>query len=218
MSMLALPAAVIFDMDGVILDTEPLHWQAFQYAGTQLGYVFDEALMLGFIGRTNADNQRDLLARFGGGFPLEALWRHCRAYWQEHVGTRDLPRKPGLLELLDALDARGIRKAIATSTHHAEALHHLGRLADRFETITTGDQVPHGKPAPDIYLRAAQSLALEVSSCWVIEDSEAGIRSAHAAGMTPIMVPDLKQPSDEVARLAWHICPSLHDIQTLLPP
>lgn len=211
-----LPAAMLFDMDGVILDTEPIHWQAFRYAGAQIGYDFDEPLLLGFIGRTTADNRRDIIARFGEDFPFEALWGHWHRYWQAHVGQHGIPHKPGLAELLDTLDTLGIRKAIATSSHRAEALHNLGRLADRFETITTGDQVAHGKPAPDIYLRAARTLSLAPAACWVIEDSEAGVRAAHAAGTTPLMVPDLKPPSDEVARLAWRVLPSLHHVPPLL--
>ena len=122
-----------------------------------------------------------------------------------------MPHKRGLVEFLDFLEAKAIPKAVATSTVTASARDALSRagVLSLFEIIVGGDAIQHGKPAPDIFLEAAAQLGAEPSDCVVLEDSEPGIRAACAAGMTPILIPDLREPTQEMRQLAHTVVPSL---------
>ncbi len=137
---------------------------------------------------------------------------------QEHIEQNGIPVKPGVWELLDRLDSHSIATAVATSTSHHGATERLTatKLIDRFQVIITGDQIERGKPAPDIFLAAAEALNLAAQNCVVLEDSEAGIQAAHAAGMLPIMVPDMKQPSPAIRKVAYQVIPSLHEVIEIL--
>ena len=131
----------------------------------------------------------------------------------EHFDKFGVTFKPGLHELLDFLEAAGLPKAVATSSCRESAMRKLtaGRLVDRFQAIVTGDDVQNGKPAPDIFLAVAEKLSVSPERCLVFEDSENGVLAAHNAGMPAIMIPDAKQPTKEVAALAYKNFPSLAD-------
>jgi HAD superfamily hydrolase (TIGR01509 family) len=105
---------------------------------------------------------------------------------------------------------------LATSSPRVLALRCLGDLVSRFNALAFGDEVSHAKPAPDLFLLAAQRLGIEPTDCLVLEDSEAGVRAARAAGMDVIMVPDLVPPSDEIASMATHVCATLHNVRSLI--
>ena len=126
--------------------------------------------------------------------------------------------KPGLLSLLDQLEAAAVPRAVATSSSAKQAAETLeaSGLADRFAHIVTSDQVACGKPAPDLYLEAARRLGLSPTACIALEDSEAGVQSASTAGMTVVMVPDLKKPSLQAESQAYRILPSLHQAAPLI--
>jgi HAD superfamily hydrolase (TIGR01509 family) len=208
--------AVIFDMDGLILDTEFIYRLAWQKAASELNCDLSDSLYLTLVGRSNSDAEAILLNTFGDGFSLplfRSRWAQC---WQEHVQKHGIGMKPGLLELLDLLDEHHIPKAVATSTIWDEAMLSLGELVRCFDSIVTGDQVRRGKPAPDIYLLTASQLQVSAHRCLVLEDSEAGARAACEAGMMTIMVPDLIQPSEEVTAQVYNICSSLHEVRELL--
>jgi HAD superfamily hydrolase (TIGR01509 family) len=205
--------AVVFDMDGLMLDTERIYHSAFQAAGADLGYDFDEQLLLSTTGRTIPDCYWLIVEHFGPAFPLavfEERWPHR---WREEIARHGIPQKPGLIELLDWLDERQIPKAVATSTAWEDARFTLqsGGIAGRFALLVTGDQISNGKPAPDIYLLAAARLGIDPTRCAALEDSEAGVLAAATAGMTTIMVPDTQIPSPAVATRAALVAPSLHE-------
>jgi HAD superfamily hydrolase (TIGR01509 family) len=211
-------SAVLFDMDGLMLDTERLLYAAWQRAMADFGYEASEEVFLASVGTTVARTNQILRAAYGPDFPLEATNNRTGDYvWQE-VDAHGAPLKPGLLALLDYLEARGIPKAVASSSERATIDRLLGSvdLLWRFAVTVAGDEVAHGKPAPDIFLLAASRLGVEPGRCLVLEDSEPGARAAHAAGMAVIIVPDLKPPSDEVARLAAAVLPDLHAVQAWL--
>ena len=210
------PSAIIFDMDGLMLDSEPIYRMAWQQAAGELGYHLDDAYYLRLVGRKNAEAEAEVVATFGPAFPLPAFRAHWTARWEAHVREHGLPAKPGLAELLDQLDTWAMPKAVATSTERTPALRSLGGLARRFDALVTGDEVRAGKPAPDIFLLAAHRLGAEPRRCVVLEDAEAGIRAAHAAGMAPILVPDLQEPSPHVVALACRRCASLHEVRAVL--
>ncbi|MBB3172375.1 HAD superfamily hydrolase (TIGR01509 family) [Endobacter medicaginis] len=206
--------AVIFDMDGLILDTETLAMDALVSAGAELGYDMPRSFCHLMIGAP-ADRCRELVVeRYGADFPLERYFELQEIHLRRLVDAGRMQLKRGVLELLDWLDAQGIRRAIATSSSRARTDHHLGLMgiAQRFEHIVTRDDVTRGKPNPDPFLTAAKKLGIAPAHCLVLEDSFNGIRAAHAAGMRVIMVPDLLDPTDEIRGLAHRVVPSLHDV------
>jgi HAD superfamily hydrolase (TIGR01509 family) len=206
------PDAVIFDMDGLMLDTEPLYRRSWQDAAQAMEREISDELYATFIGRGTDDCMRMLGAHFGPEFMLSEFLQRSRAAWRECVTQRGIPHKPGLLELLEFFDAHALPRAVATSTKRENALFCLGELAARFHAIATGDEVQNGKPAPDIFLLAASRLGVAPATCLVLEDSDAGARAARAAGMNVVVVPDLLPPSPH----ATHVCASLLEVRNLL--
>ncbi len=209
-------SAVIFDMDGLLFDSEPVYRDSWQESARELGHELTDQMYLGLIGRRIALCEAELGERFGAGFSVPRFRELWKARWHQRVTSRGVELKPGASEFLDFVERRGLPRAIATSSAGPEARLVLGELASRFGAIVTGDQVANGKPAPDIYLAAARSLAVDPSRCLVLEDSEPGATAARAAGMACIIVPDLKQPSPEVAAGALRVCVSLHEALELV--
>jgi HAD superfamily hydrolase (TIGR01509 family) len=210
--------AVIFDMDGLMLDTERVARRSWRRAMSDLGFVLEESTYLQIVGRTLHDAQVVMGNAYGPKFPFQQVYALRQAYYDADLLEQGVPVKPGLFDLLDYLDAHGVPKAVASSTFRKFAEYKLNGagLLTRFEKIVCGDEVTHGKPAPDIFLQAARLLNIDAARCVVLEDSEAGIRAAYAAGMLPVMVPDLKQPVEEVSRLAFRVLPGLPDVIPLL--
>lgn len=210
--------AVIFDMDGLMLDTERLAQRAWQEAARAWEYELPDHVFLAAVGRTAADTGAIFAADYGEGFPFEEMYARKQELLHEIIETEGIPTKPGLFELLDTIDALGLQKAVATSTARPLAEVKLAQadLRRRFNVVVCGDEIPRGKPAPDIFLAAAQQLQIEPGRCVVLEDSEAGIQAAHGAGMIPVWVPDLKAPTPETTPLAHAILPSLCQVPDLL--
>lgn len=205
--------AVIFDLDGVILDSERIYRSCWQRAATDMECEVSDELYARLIGLKDHDAEQLLVQELGADFPMKEFGNRWAGYFEECLEKEEIPRKAGLDRLLDFLESRGLPTAIATSTHRQRALRSIGSLAQRFSVMVTGDEIEHGKPAPDIFLRAAERLNVPARRCWVIEDSEPGIRAASAAGMTPVLVPDLKVPSAGVRDLAAYVCSSLDEVR-----
>lgn len=207
-------SAVIFDMDGVLLDTEPLYQQAMQQACTDLGYTMTKELHGAQIGMPINDAEALMLAYFGVDFPVtlytEYTHKTMAALMADHV-----PVKPGVEELLFELNSRKIPVAVATSTSSPIAPDRLksAGLFDKFMTVVTRNDVKFGKPHPEPFLTAAQRIGVDPKTCIALEDSHNGIRSAHGAGMMAIMVPDLLPPTDEITQLCHAVMPSLHHVR-----
>ncbi|MEL6246792.1 MAG: HAD family phosphatase [Cyanobacteria bacterium J06648_16] len=210
--------AILFDMDGLMLDSETVYHTAWQQAVTELGYTFDSGLYLDLVGRSNAEAERLMLEAFGGDFPVETFRTDWTRHWQRRVQTQGMPTQPGLWELLDFLEAEQMPKAVGTSSNAAEAALSLksNRLWARFSAIVTVDDVAAGKPAPDIFLLAAQRLGMSPSDCLVLEDSNAGVEAAVTAGCQVIMVPDLQTPTPDSQARALQVCESLHEVLAML--
>jgi len=211
----ARPQAVIFDMDGTLLDTEPLAALAWEEAAARLGVRFDRALALAMVGRNFADCEAFLRGHFDAGYPTEALLGSWHATYDAIVARDGFALKDGVHDLLDWLEALAIPRAVATSTRRLRAEAKLAgcNLLPRFAVVVGGDEVARGKPAPDIYLAAAGRLGVDPAACIALEDSEPGFRSALAAGMAPILIPDLKAPSPELLALAPLVLPSLSAVR-----
>ncbi len=208
---LCRPLAVIFDMDGTLLDTEPLAARAWEEAAAALGVDFDPALALAMVGRNFADCSAFVRGHFGPDYPTAALLGNWHAAYDAIVSRDGFAIKEGAHALLDWLEAVGIPRAIATSTRRARAKAKLAHCAllPRFDAIVGGDEVAHGKPSPAIYLVAAARLGIAPQACVALEDSETGYRAALAAGMAPILIPDLMAPSAELLDLAPLVLRSL---------
>ena len=154
---------------------------------------------------------------FGPAFPYVGIRHRWRTYAEAHIGQFGIPHKSGLLALLEMLEPLRLPKAVATSTRkqNAVALLEKVRILHHFSTVVGGDEVSKGKPDPEIFLTAAARLDVQPERCIVFEDSPAGIRGAHAAGMIPILVPDLIEPPPDIRALACRVLESLEEARGL---
>jgi len=198
-------AGVVLDMDGLMLDTEPIWRDAWQRAARELGFDLTDAMYVDFIGLPGPACEDLLIRFFSEAFPMDAFRLRRRVHWDAIVEDRGIPHKSGLPEFLDAVDALGLPKAVATSTVTEIARLNLERagLAGRFPVVVGGEQVTRGKPEPDIYLEAARRLQVPPSACLALEDSNVGIVAASRAGMVSLLIPDILEPSAD-ARAAAH--------------
>ena len=192
--------AFIFDMDGLMFDTERVFIGAWDYAGEKLGLGKAGYMLMRTLGmNTDSCNQawRD---EFGADVDIAAMWNYSREYLEDYYSKHAVAVKPGLYELLEYLRGKGYRLAVASSTKRAKVEQNLVSTNVRgyFDVVIAGDMVERSKPEPDIYLRAAAELNVKPEDCIALEDSRNGLLSAHAAGMPVIMVPDLWQPDETV--------------------
>lgn len=207
--------AVIFDMDGLMLDSERLAMQSLKRAGASIGLDFTEAMLVGCIG-LNAESANIFLTRsLGHPLPQAALSAAFDAEYKMALERDGIRIKAGLIELLEFLRNAKMRLAVVTSTATAVAEHKLSRVGviHYFEFIVGGDAVTRGKPAPDPYLLAATRLGMDVSQCLALEDSDNGVRSALAANMKVIIVPDIKPPEETLRHMAVACVESLHQVR-----
>ena len=196
-----------------MLNSEVIFHEAWQTTLVDLGYDLDTATYLQLVGCSNELAETLLLNLLGSDFPIERFRNSWMARW-ECLVAKGIPVKPGLWPLLDWLDTANLPKAVGTSSSEHEAQISLKStgLWSRFQTIVTVDHAGAGKPAPDIFLTAAKALAIAPAKCLVLEDSNAGVQAAVAAGMTVIMVPDLQTPTAYAQHHALKIVSSLHDV------
>jgi HAD superfamily hydrolase (TIGR01509 family) len=212
--------AVIFDMDGVIIDTEGAVQTCCQQAAGDMGFDLDEEFYFSeLVGRGWADCDVALVTRFGTGFLFSEFKRRFEQRWSTHLRLNGIAVKPGLHEVLAFLASRRIPMAVATSTDDADAKISLqaAGIADNFSVFVTGDQVSRGKPDPEIYLTAATRLGVDARSCVALEDSTAGVLSASRAGMTTLLIPDGDRiPNADALGAAYAVVASLHDAKDVL--
>jgi HAD superfamily hydrolase (TIGR01509 family) len=209
--------AVLLDMDGTLLDTEPSYVSALTAALDAFGYPDATATCHALIGIPGAECEALLSARYGENFPLADVIE-AFAVRSDEIFREGMPLKPGTIELLDALREAGCPFAVVTSTSRQTAERHLtfGGIRARFDTLVTFDDVARGKPSPDIYLLAAARLGVRPQACVAIEDSNPGIAAAYAAEMIAIMVPDLVPPTEETRAKCAAVLPDLHEVLKML--
>lgn len=212
----AMPAAVLFDMDGLMLDSERAITDCLAQAAGEGGHDLPHALWLSMVGTGSDECRRRLVERLGEA-PADALLDRAHALYDARVEA-GVPHRPGLVALLDWLQAQRLPRAVATSTERSLALRKLrtAGLLDRFDAVCSASEVASPKPAPDVYLLAAQRLGVAPAQCLVLEDSPTGVRAALAAGMTVIQVPDLLAPDAQVRALGHRIVASLVEVRALL--
>ncbi len=207
-------SAVIFDMDGLMLDTEVIGKRSWEKSAEKLGITLPIDYYPRVIGRTTKSIRPMLLEWFGNEFPVDAFIEESNRFYHETIHTTPPPVKPGLKGLLTELNQVGIPCGVATSTKRPSAVYKLTAtfLINYFKILTTGDEVEHSKPAPDIYLLAAKRLGFPPQECLALEDSPTGIKAAKSAGMTAFMVPDMVAPTPEITALADAIFNDLDDV------
>jgi HAD superfamily hydrolase (TIGR01509 family) len=213
---LARPRAVIFDMDGLLVDSERTTRDVWRASTSDCGFVLSDDMYLSLIGLSAEEADRVLAAHFGERFAVDAFRERRIARMADLLAAGGAPFKPGARDVVAWVAGLGIPIGLATSSPRHEVRDRLGEVAGLFTTITTRQDVRRGKPHPDIYLAAAASLGFEPSACIAIEDSFAGVRAAAAAGIPVVMVPDLAQPTAEIRGLAAAVFGSLFDLQAAL--
>lgn len=206
--------AVVFDMDGVIFDTERLVIEFWKEVAKKHNIPNIEHTCIQCLGTNRVRTREIFLENYGADFPFDPYRAEVTELFNTHYKGVPLPTKPGIRELLSYLQEQDIKVGLASSTAQHLVRDEIGTagLLPYFQTLVCGDMVEHSKPAPDIFLKACEILNADPTKSIAIEDSFNGIRSAHCAGMTPIMVPDQVQPIDEIRTLAFHVMPSLLDV------
>ena len=210
--------AIVFDMDGVLFDTEALCKKSWDKIARDHNITDMESVFMQCVG-TNANDTRTLvLNHYGQDFPYDDFCRETSKWFREWIDENGMPMKPGVRELLVYLKEEGYQIGLASSTHREAILHHLesSGIVEYFSVIVGGDMVEHSKPRPDIYLMACKQLGVSPDEACAIEDSPNGIRAAHAAGMTPFMVPDLIAPDEEMRTLSFRIFKDLTEVKDFL--
>lgn len=206
--------AIVFDMDGVIFDTERLAIEFWKEVAKKHNIPNIEHTCIQCLGTNRVRTREIFLENYGADFPFDPYCAEVTELFNTHYKGVPLPAKPGVRELLSYLQEQDIKVGLASSTAQHLVRDEIGTagLLPYFQTLVCGDMVEHSKPAPDIFLKACEILNADPTKSIAIEDSFNGIRSAHCAGMTPIMVPDQVQPTDEIRTLAFHVMPSLLDV------
>ena len=214
-----LPAGVLFDMDGLLLDSERIARDAFVAACGELGWEADLSAYHRCIGSTYQRTREILTRHHGPDFPYDAVDARWSELYHARLASGPVPVKAGAVELLQYLSQAEIPRALVTSTRRSTAEPKLAAsgLIGYFQALVCGGEAAHGKPRPDPYLAAAGLLGLEAAGCWALEDSANGVRAAVGAGCRVFQVPDLVAPDAEVRALGHEVVESLHEVLRRLP-
>ena len=203
--------AIVFDMDGLLFDSERIVQRSWEEAGNQLGLEHMGETIYHTLGMNLAGRNHYFRNTIAKDFPCEEFAKQARIWFYKIVNEEGLPMKNGARKLLEYGKVNGYRMAIATTSRKEYALKNLkaAKIYDFFDAGVFGDMVQHAKPDPEIYLKACDSIGAAPANCIALEDAPAGIRAAYAAGMKPIMIPDLVAPTPEIEALLYGTCDTL---------
>ncbi|MGN0605448.1 MAG: HAD family hydrolase [Oscillospiraceae bacterium] len=209
---------VIFDMDGLMIDTEKLLMRFWIQASVEMGFDMHEEHVLQIRSLAPKYAIEKMHGFFGDEFDYYKVKKRRIELMNEYLKENDIEKKYGLDELLEYLTQNGYKKAVATATDLERTTGYLKKLniIHYFDEIVTASMVENGKPAPDIYLMAAEKINLNPSECFALEDSPNGILSAYRAGCKPVMIPDLSQPDEDTLKLLYAKADNLLEVINLL--
>jgi len=206
--------AVVFDMDGVIFDSERAVMNCWLLLADKYGIKNIEKPYLACTGTTVQKTKQIMLEAYGDDFPYDEYAKEAsRMYHEKYDGGR-LPMKSGVVEILDFLKSNGKKIALASSTRKQTVINQLrdAKILDYFDEVITGDMVTRSKPEPDIFLLACEKIGVEPNRAYAIEDSYNGIRAAYRGGLKPIMVPDLLPADQEMREKAEEVIDNLDNV------
>ncbi|MDO4437673.1 MAG: HAD family phosphatase [Coriobacteriaceae bacterium] len=205
--------AVIFDMDGTLIDTERVCRTAWSRASAELGAPLPDWMLHAFVGCSLPNARSMLMEEFGDEALIDAMFKRMLELFHEGC-AHDLEPRDGAGEALEGLKDAGYTLALATSSYREGAVEKMKRFGfyPYFATSAFGDEIERSKPEPDIYLKTAEHLGIDPRECVAVEDSFNGVRAAHAAGMQVFMVPDFNEPTEEIANMCAGVLKSLHEL------
>ncbi len=210
----------IFDMDGLMIDSEKIVLMGYEFAAKKFGYDDDKVLELArfSIGRTVNDTRKIFNEAIGGNFDYDTFKPNVSKFVKDYFEKNGIPIKKGLFELLNALKRKSYRLCVATSTRKETAGEQLKKagILQYFEDLVGGDDISRGKPFPDIFIEASRRIDVKPEDCFVFEDSINGIKAAYAAHTKPIMIPDLIEPTDEITSMIYKRFSSLDEAIPLI--
>ncbi len=203
----------VFDMDGLMIDTEKLYLRYWKQAAADFGYTMDDKHVFAIRSLARKFSIPMLKGFFGEDFPTEEVRARRTELINAHIAEHGIDTKKGLFELLKYLKQHNIRIAVATATPQNRTMMYLDKInvLDYIDAIVCGDMVTTGKPAPEIYLTAAKALDLPPDECAAFEDSPNGIKAAYSAGCHAIMIPDMTPPEDELLPMLSGVYNSLDE-------
>jgi HAD superfamily hydrolase (TIGR01509 family) len=209
---------IIFDMDGLMFDTERLVIKAWDFAGKQMGYSITKDIVIKTLGLNTENTRRVFIEHLGNNFDFYVIRKIRVDYMTDYIDKNGIPIKTGLIELLDFLKSNHYKMTVATSTEKEKTEYYFKKanISYYFDDIVCGDMIERGKPEPDIYLKASKIIGVAPNECLALEDSPIGILSAYRAGMKPVMIPDLVKPNEETNKILYAKLPTLFDVIELL--
>lgn len=206
--------AVIFDMDGLMINSERVTFEGYVKVMAEKGYTITEEFYKKLLGKTLKTAYELFFQEYGNEFPMDEVLEQVHKYVADVFEDDGVPLKKGLLELLQYLKSNNYLTIVATSSTRVRVDHilELANITQYFNDSICGDEVTHGKPNPEVFLRACQKLGVEPSEAIVLEDSEAGIQAASSANIPVICIPDMKYPEPEYEKMTTQILNSLDQI------
>lgn len=210
--------AVIFDMDGLMIDSERVTFDGYVIECEKLGYTMTKDFYKTLLGKPIAGIYDLFHKEFGEDFPIEDVIKRVHQYMADLFETKGVPLKPGLIELLQYLKANDYKTIVATSSNRnrVDVILNNAKITSYFDDSICGDEVTKGKPNPEVFLKSCEKLGVLPEESIVLEDSEAGIEASYQANIKVICIPDMKYPEDDFASKTFKIVDSLHDVKTLL--
>ncbi|MCC6931949.1 MAG: HAD family phosphatase [Deltaproteobacteria bacterium] len=217
-SQFAVCRGVIFDMDGLVVDTEQISYPIWQRVFKENGYPFEYDVYIRTIGCDIKTSESIMKSAYGSDFPYMDLRAKRKQYGEEYVSKHGIPVKDGAVELIEFLSDLQVPYALATSTafEKMQVTLKIAGITKYFQNIVAGDQVAKGKPDPEIFLKAAKLINTDPKCCVVLEDSLRGLQAAFASEMIPIFVPDVIRPNEETNKLAHATCCNLFEAKELI--
>lgn len=210
--------AVIFDMDGLMIDSERVTFEGYQYELAKMGLTIDKAFYITLLGKPVKGIYQRFYDVYGDDFPIEQVIKRVHAYMEERFETEGVPLKQGLIPLLQYLKKNDYRTIVATSSNRdrVDKILASANLTDYFDDSICGDEVTNGKPNPEVFLKSCDKLFVNPDEALVLEDSEAGIEAAFRANIPVICIPDMKYPEEQYAQMTTAILDSLDLVKDYL--